>query len=71
MASATVNRPPQTYNRVPRIAFEDMDGKRGTAVLVGALFLLFTATFIFSNVLITPLLAPTTSWLLSPNTRSS
>ena len=32
------------------------DTNRGTAVLVGALFLLSTATFIVSNVLITPLL---------------
>ncbi len=33
------------------------DTYRGTAVLVGALFLISTATFIVSNVLITPLLA--------------
>jgi hypothetical protein len=32
------------------------DTNRGTAVLVGALFLIATATFIFSNALITPLL---------------
>jgi hypothetical protein len=32
------------------------DTNRGTAVLVGALFLIATATFIFSNGLITPLL---------------
>jgi hypothetical protein len=44
MASATVNKLPQvSYRR--------------TAVLVGALFLISTATFIFSNVLITPILA--------------
>jgi uncharacterized protein DUF4386 len=56
MTSATVNRPRQTYNGVAGVAFEDMNSKRRTAVLVGALFLLSTATFIFSNVLISPLL---------------
>src|SRR5947209_5684311 len=35
---------------------EDMNHYRRTAVLVGALFLISTATFIFSNALITPLL---------------
>ncbi len=35
---------------------EDLNPKRRTAVLVGALFLISTATFIFSNALITPLL---------------
>jgi len=35
----------------------EIDAKRGTAVFVGAMFLLSTATFIFSNVLITPILA--------------
>src|SRR2546428_8022618 len=35
---------------------EDMNPNRRTAVLVGALFLISTATFIFSNALITPLL---------------
>src|SRR5581483_6643367 len=35
---------------------EDMNPKRRTAVLVGALFLISTPTFIFSNVLISPLL---------------
>jgi hypothetical protein len=35
----------------------DMNTNRGTAALVGALFLISTATFILSNVLITPLLA--------------
>src|ERR1700730_1437747 len=57
MTSATVNRPPQTYNNVAGAVVDDMSPKRGTAVLVGALFLLSTATFIFSNVLISPLLA--------------
>jgi hypothetical protein len=36
---------------------EAINPKKGTAVLVGALFLISTATFIFSNVLISPLLA--------------
>src|SRR6266513_2479319 len=36
---------------------EDIDTKRGTAVLVGALFLISTATFILSEQLISPLLA--------------
>src|SRR5207237_28520 len=36
---------------------EDMNPNRRTAVLVGALFLISTATFIVSNALITPLLA--------------
>src|SRR5947208_9108408 len=35
---------------------EDMNPNRRTAVLVGALFLISTATFIVSNALITPLL---------------
>ena len=35
---------------------EDMNPNRRTAVLVGALFLISTATFILSNALITPLL---------------
>ncbi|TMF13640.1 MAG: DUF4386 family protein, partial [Chloroflexi bacterium] len=35
---------------------ESTDSYRGTAVFVGALFLIATATFIVSNVLITPLL---------------
>ena len=35
---------------------EDLNPHRRTAVLVGALFLISTATFIFSNALITPLL---------------
>src|SRR5258706_1363220 len=35
---------------------EDMKPNRRTAVLVGALFLISTATFIVSNALITPLL---------------
>ncbi len=35
---------------------EDVRPSRRTAVLVGALFLISTATFIFSNVLITPIL---------------
>ena len=39
-----------------RLTEEDMNPKRRTAVLVGALFLISTATFIFSNVLISPLL---------------
>src|SRR6185437_10043266 len=51
------------YNRVPTVGMqqrpmeEDINPKRRTAVLVGALFLLSTATFILSNVLISPLLA--------------
>jgi hypothetical protein len=57
MTSATVNRPPQTYNRVAGRAVDDMNPKRGTAVLVGALFLISTATFILSEQLISPLLA--------------
>jgi Domain of unknown function (DUF4386) len=57
MTSATVNRPPQTYNRVAGVVVDDMNPKRGTAVLVGALFLLSTATFILSEQLISPLLA--------------
>jgi Domain of unknown function (DUF4386) len=36
---------------------EDVHPSRRTAVLVGALFLISTATFIFSNVLITPILS--------------
>src|SRR5436305_1918232 len=36
---------------------EDLNPNRGTAVLVGALFLISTATFIFSNVLMTPMLS--------------
>ena len=35
---------------------EDMNPNRRTAVLVGALFLISTATFIVSNALISPLL---------------
>lgn len=35
---------------------EDIQPSRRTAVLVGALFLISTATFIFSNVLLTPIL---------------
>jgi hypothetical protein len=58
MTTATASRPPQTYDRVAGVAVEDMSPKRGTAVLVGALFLISTATFILSNVLITPLLSP-------------
>ena len=57
MTSATMNRPPQTYNRVAGRAVDDMNPKRGTAVLVGALFLISTATFILSEQLISPLLA--------------
>ena len=57
MTSATVNRPPQTYDRVAGRAVDDMNPKRGTAVLVGALFLISTATFILSEQLISPLLA--------------
>src|SRR5207245_7117471 len=36
---------------------EDMNPNRRTAVLVGALFLISTATFILSNALMTPLLS--------------
>src|SRR4030081_3861164 len=43
---APMNRPPQIHPTP----------SRGTAVLVGALFLISTATFIVSNALITPLL---------------
>ena len=57
MTSATMDRPPQTYNRVAGVAVDDMNPKRGTAVLVGALFLISTATFILSEQLISPLLA--------------
>jgi Domain of unknown function (DUF4386) len=57
MTSATVNRPPQTYNRVTGVGVDEMNPKRGTAVLVGALFLISTATFILSEQLIAPLLA--------------
>src|SRR5258708_33278153 len=35
---------------------EDLNPNRRTAVLVGALFLISTATFILSNALVTPLL---------------
>src|SRR3979411_2882934 len=35
---------------------EDLTPRRRTAVLVGALFLISTATFILSNVLMTPIL---------------
>ena len=47
--------PPTSQTRVEAIPV--MNTYRGTAVLVGALFLIATATFILSNVLITPLLA--------------
>ena len=57
MTSTTLSRPPPTYDRVAGVGFQEMNPKRRTAVLVGALFLLATATFIFSNVLISPLLA--------------
>jgi Domain of unknown function (DUF4386) len=52
-----LKQPPQAYNRVAGMAVEEMNPNRRTAVLVGALFLISTATFIFSNVLISPLLA--------------
>lgn len=44
-----------TTNRPARVN-QSTDPNRGTAVLVGALFLISTATFIVSNALITPLL---------------
>src|SRR5438270_5877299 len=62
MTSGDVNKPPQTYARVATVGMEqrpleqDMNPNRRTAVLVGALFLISTATFIVSNALITPLL---------------
>lgn len=48
---------------------EDMNPHRGTAVLVGALFLISTATFIVSNALITPLLG-TPNFLAEVSTHS-
>lgn len=50
---------------------EDVNQYRGTAVLVGALFLISTATFILSNVLMTPILGAPTCRPQSPTTRSS
>jgi hypothetical protein len=52
----TNHRPPTTSQN-PIEAIPVMNPTRGTAVLVGALFLISTATFIVSNALITPLLA--------------
>jgi len=47
-----------------------MDTYRGTAALVGALFLVATATFITSNVLITPLLgAPNVLGVIAANSQ--
>ena len=52
-----------THGRAPATAENQVEASpvtnpnRGTAVLVGALFLISTATFIVSNALITPLLA--------------
>jgi len=48
---------------------EDLNPHRGTAVLVGALFLISTATFIVSNALITPLLG-SPNFLAEVNTHS-
>jgi len=48
---------------------EDLNAHRGTAVLVGALFLISTATFIVSNALITPLLG-SPNFLAEVNTHS-
>jgi hypothetical protein len=56
MTSGTMNKPPQIYAGVAGIAVEDMNPYRRTAVLVGALFLIATATFFVSNALITPIL---------------
>jgi hypothetical protein len=63
MTSATVNQLPQidasgaTAGMQQRPMQEAINSKRGTAVLVGALFLISTATFILSEQLISPLLA--------------
>jgi Domain of unknown function (DUF4386) len=62
MTSGTMNKPPQVYAGVAEVAgvagvaVEDIDPNRRTAVLVGALFLIATATFFVSNALITPIL---------------
>jgi hypothetical protein len=62
MTSGTVNKPPPVYGNgatadAPQRPIEPaIDRRRRTAVLVGALFLISTATFILSNVLISPLL---------------
>jgi Domain of unknown function (DUF4386) len=51
------NGHPPTTSQNPVEVIPAMNPNRGAAVLVGALFLISTATFIVSNVLITPLLA--------------
>ena len=48
---------------------EDMNPNRRTAVLVGVLFLLSTATFIVSNVLMTPILVGHLSIPMALSTR--
>ncbi len=53
----TTNGHPPTTAQNPVKAIPVTDPNRRTAVLVGALFLISTATFILSNALITPLLA--------------
>jgi len=53
----TTNGHGPTTSQIPVASTSVMTANRGTAALVGALFLISTATFIVSNVLITPLLA--------------
>jgi hypothetical protein len=53
----TTNGRTPTIARSPVGATPDTNPNRRTAVLVGALFLIATATFIVSNAMITPLLA--------------
>ena len=53
----TTNGHGPTTSRTAVASISVMNANRGTAALVGALFLISTATFIVSNVLITPLLA--------------
>src|ERR1700737_3358950 len=53
-ATTNGHAPPALRNELGASAV--MTANRGTAVLIGALFLISTATFILSNLLITPLL---------------
>jgi uncharacterized protein DUF4386 len=53
----TTNGHAARTSQTPLEAIPPMNANRRTAALVGALFLIATATFIVSNVLITPLLA--------------
>jgi hypothetical protein len=53
----TTNRHAPTTAQNPVKAIPVTDPNRRTAVLVGALFLISTATFILSNALISPLLS--------------